>query len=167
MVALEIHDIGALMNKMLKEEMFDHFLLQEASVSQVFSATIDGALRPEFFSAKEEEAPDLAGLSYIPFSRVRPLCLDLIRGKRKPDAFRFVFLLSPDNQTATIERAGTPFRTEDISGMFLNLSYRNETLTCTTGISYRTFSMDRSLEAEWDRMAALFFRQHDITVSEV
>ncbi len=167
MVALTIHDIGALMNKMLKGEMFDHFLLQEASVSQAFSVTIDGTVHPEFYSAEDEEASALADLSYIPFSRVRPLCLDLIRGKRKPNSFRFVFLLSPDNQAATLERSGTSFRTEDISGMFLNLSYRNETLTCTTGISYRTFSMDRSLEAEWDHMAAMFFRQHDIAVSEV
>ncbi len=166
MVALAINDISALMNEMLKGEMFDHFLLREASVSQAFSATIDGTLRPEFYSG-EEDAADLTDLSYIPFSRVRPLCLDLIRGRHRPDAFRFVFLLSPDNQAATIERSGTPFCTEDISGMFLNLNYRNETLTCTTGISYRTFSMDRSLEAEWDRMAALFFRQHGITVSEV
>ncbi len=167
MVALEIHNIGTLMNEMLKGEMFDHFLLQEASVSQAFSVTIDGSAHPEFYSAEDEEASDLAGLSYIPFSRVRPLCLDLIRGSRKPNSFRFVFLLSPDNQAATIKRSGTSFRTEDISGMFLNLSYRNEALTCTTGISYRTFSMDHSLEAEWDRMAALFFRQHGITVSEV
>ncbi len=166
MVALQISEVGTLLNQMLKGDLFDRFLLREASVSQAFTTTIDGTIKPDFYSEEECRALGLSGLSYIPFARVRPLCLDLIKGSRKPDSFRFVFLLSPENQASTITRSGTAFRSEDISGLFLNLTYKNEILTCTTGISYRTFSMDRSLEQEWDRLAALFFKQHGIAVSE-
>ncbi len=166
MVALQISEVGTLLNQMLKGDLFDHFLLREASVSQAFTAAIDGALCPGFYSEEECRELGLTGLSYIPFARVKPLCLDLIKGSRKPDSFRFVFLLSPENQAATIARSGTAFRTEDISGLFLNLTYKNEALICTTGISYRTFTMDKSLEREWDRLAALFFKQHGIAVTE-
>ncbi len=167
MVALQISEVGTLLNQMLKGELFDRFLLREATVSQAFAATIDGTLKPGFYSEEECRELGLAGLAYIPFARVRPLCLDLIKGSRKPDSFKFVFMLSPENQAATIERSGASFRSEDISGMFMNLSYKNEALICTTGISYRTFSPDKTLEAEWDRMAALFFRQHGIAVTEM
>ncbi len=167
MVAFQISEVGSLLNQMLKGDLFDRFLLREASVSQAFTATIDGTLRPGFYSEDECRELGLEGLTYIPFARVRPFCLDLIKGSRKPDSFKFVFLLSPENQAATIDRSGAPFRSEDISGMFLNLSYKNETLICTTGISYRTFSLDKTLESEWDRMAALFFRQHGIAVTEI
>ncbi len=167
MVALQINDVGTLLNQMLKGDMFDRFLLREASVSQSYTASIDGTLRPGFYSEEECRQLGLTGFSFIPFARVRPLCLDLIKGSRKPESFRFVFLLSPENQAATIAGSGTSFRSEDIGWLFLNLTYKDEILVCTTGISYLTFSMDKSLEAEWDRLAGLFFRRHGITVTEL
>ncbi|MCD7921090.1 MAG: DUF5721 family protein [Clostridiales bacterium] len=166
MTAMQIHDIGPLLNQMLKGNMFDHFLLREASVSHAFQTDIDGTLNSRFYSEEECRQLGLSGLRFIPFSHVRPLCLDLIKGNRKPDAFRFVFLLSPEHQANTVARAGSVFQMEDITGMFLNLNYKNEILTCTTGISYRIFSPDKTLEKEWDRVAALFFRRHGIAVSE-
>jgi len=167
MVALQIDEIGTLLNQMLKGDLFDNFLLREASVSQAFTTEIDGMISPGFYSEEELAELDLTGLSYLPFSRVRPLCLDLIKGPRKPASFRFVFLLSPENQAATIAQADTGIRTEDITGLFLNLNYKKDALICTTGISYRTFLTDRSLEAEWDRLAALFLKQHKIPFTEI
>ncbi|MCD8217269.1 MAG: DUF5721 family protein [Clostridiales bacterium] len=167
MIALQITEIGSLMNQMLKGNMFDSFLLKEASVSQAFETTIDGTIRSSFYSEEESEQLGLSGLKYIPFSHVCPHCLNLLKGSRMPDAFRFVFLLSPQNQANTINRAGCGFRPEDITGLFLNLIYKNNSLVCTTGISYRVFSMNKSLEAEWDRMVRAFFRKHGIAVSEL
>lgn len=167
MTVFQIEEIGSLLNQMLKGTMFDPFLLQEASISQAFRTDIDGTLRTQFYSDEELRQRGLSGLRFLPFSHVRPFCLSLIRGNRKPESFRFVFLLSPQNQARTIARTGSSFHTEDITGMFLNLSYKNEILTCTTGISYRIFSPDQSLEKEWDRMAILFFRRHGITVTEL
>ncbi|MCD7982539.1 MAG: DUF5721 family protein [Clostridiales bacterium] len=167
MTVFQIEEIGSLLNQMLKGTMFDHFLLQEASVSQAFRTDIDGTLRTQFYSEEEMRQRGLSGLRFLPFSHVRPFCLDLIRGNRKPESFRFVFLLSPQNQAGTIAHAGSSFHTEDVTGMFLNLSYKKEILTCSTGISYRIFSPDKSLEKEWDRLAMLFFRQHGIAVKEL
>ncbi len=167
MIALQITEIGTLMNQMLKGNLFDSFLLKEASVSQAFKTTIDGTLQNSFFSAEEAEQFGLSGLKYIPFSHVRPLCLNLLKGSRMPDTFHFIFLLSPQNQASTIAQSGSSFHPEDITGLFLNLIYKNNSLTCTTGISYQIFSMDKSLEAEWDRLITVFFRKHGIAVCEL
>lgn len=167
MVALEINEIGVLINQLLKGGMFDNFLLQEAVISQAFDYTIDGTLNGDYYSEEEYEQLGLSGLKYIPFSHVRSICLEMIKGKRKPGYFKFVFLLSPKNQASTIIRSGSSFRPEDVTGMFLNLIYKNDILTCTTGISYRIFSLDKTLEKEWDRMVTLFFKQHGIAVEEI
>lgn len=167
MVALEINEIGTLINQLLKGGMFDNFLLQEAVISQAFQYTIDGTINKDYYSEEEYEQLGLSGLKYIPFSRVRPICLEMLKGKRKPGYFKFIFLLSPKNQAGTIARSGSSFRPEDVTGMFLNLIYKNGILTCTTGVSYRIFSPDKTLEKEWDRMAAVFFKQHGIAVKEV
>lgn len=158
MIALKITDIGTFINKLLKEGMCDHFLLQEAVITQAATFTIDGSLQADYFDSEETENLQLQDLSYVPFSLMRPHCLKLMQGKKKPLYFKFVFLLSPANQLNTVERAGTSFLPEDVSGMYLHFTYKNETLTCTTGISYRKFSLDKTLDQEWDRLVPVFLQ---------
>lgn len=167
MIALKITDIGIFINKLLKDGLCDHFLLQEAVITQAATFTIDGSFQPDYFDPDEIESMQLQDLSYVPFSLMRPHCLKLMQGKKKPLSFKFVFLLSPQNQYKTIERAGTSFLPEDVSGMYLHFTYKNETLTCTTGISYRKFSLDKALDQEWDRLVPVFLRQNGIATEPV
>ncbi len=167
MIALKITDIGIFINKLLKDGLCDHFLLQEAVITQAATFTIDGSFQPDYFDPDEIESMQLQDLSYVPFSLMRPHCLKLMQGKKKPLSFKFVFLLSPQNQCKTIERAGTSFLPEDVSGMYLHFTYKNETLTCTTGISYRKFSLDKTLDQEWDRLVPVFLRQNGIATEPV
>ena len=41
-------------------------------------------------------------------------------------------------------------RWENIQGLYLNFHYDGSTLQCITGTSLKTFSMDKSIEREWD-----------------
>ena len=116
MIALKITDIGIFINKLLKDGLCDHFLLQEAVITQAATFTIDGSFQPDYFDPDEIESMQLQDLSYVPFSLMRPHCLKLMQGKKKPLSFKFVFLLSPQNQCKTIERAGTSFLPEIFSG---------------------------------------------------
>lgn len=49
---------------------------------------------------------------------------------------------------------------EDINGLFLNIKFESNKLSCTTGTSLKTFSLDKSVEEAWDRYAAEFLRQN-------
>ncbi len=139
MIALKITDIGTFINKLLKEGMCDHFLLQEAVITQAATFTIDGSLQADYFDSEETENLQLQDLSYVPFSLMRPHCLKLMQGKKKPH----------------------------VSGMYLHFTYKNETLTCTTGISYRKFSLDKTLDQEWDRLVPVFLRKNGIAAEPV
>ena len=75
---------------------------------------------------------------------------------------KFVFLLSPVNAAKTILQTDTGFSAEDISGIFLNLTFRDGQMVLTTGVSYRTFSLDRSFDNAWDTLAARFLEHHGI-----
>ena len=44
----------------------------------------------------------------------------------------------------------TAYRPKDIQGLYLNFHYDGSTLQCITGTSLKTFSMDKSIEREWD-----------------
>lgn len=167
MIALDILEIKDFMNKLLCQETFDNFLLREASVTGSAAWTFDGTLNPDFYSGEELEQEGLTGLSYLPFSKVRPQCFALIRGKHTPSHFKFVFLLSPSNLARTIAQTKSSFTPADISGLFINLRYQSGKLLLTTGVSYRIFSADKSLEQEWDSLVKRFLKGHDICFREL
>ncbi len=167
MIALSIVEIRDFMNKLLCKETFDNFLLKEAVIQSSVTWSLDGTLVTGFFSKEELEAEGLTGFSFLPFRNIRNQCFHLIKGKRTPSCFKFVFLLSPANLARTLAQTHSTYQPQDITGMFLNLLFQDNRLILTTGISYRIFSTDRRLEQEWDILVRRFLKNHEITFEEL
>ncbi len=167
MTALSILNVKEFMNVLLRSDVFDSFLLSEGSITTYMTFHLDGHSKADFFSPEDEAYALVSQESYVPFSLVRPACFDLIKGKRAPSSFQFVFQLSSDNQARTLASIGSSFSTGDISGMYLNLKYHNMQLTCTTGVSCRVFSMDKSLEQSWDELVKRFLKSHQLAFEEL
>ena len=127
MLALKLTDIKDFMNKLLRSDIFDHFLLQEADILTGASFVIDGHINKDFYSSEELEALGLTDHKALPFSMLRTQCFDLIKGKKTPSSFKFIFLLSPDNLSRTLASVQSSYTVSDISGMFLNLRYQKTT----------------------------------------
>lgn len=166
MIALHLPEIRIFMNQFLCTDTFDRFLLQEASIQSNISYHIEGALHTDFYSSEELETEQLTGLSFIPYGKVRSRCFDLIKGKRTPSCFKFILLLSPSQLEETLKQTGTAFSPQDISAVFLNLRFQKKQLFLTTGISYRSFTTDKSLEQEWDKLVKKFLKNHAILYEE-
>lgn len=166
MLALQITEIKTFMTRLLRTDVFDHFLLQEAVITKDASFRIDGHLNKDFYTTEELEESGLAGCSALPFSMLRERCFDLIKGTRSPCAFKFVFLLSPSNLEKTLISCHSPFSPSDIRGLYFNLNYQDGRLLLTTGVSYTSFSPDKSLEHEWDRLMKRFLVQKEISFDE-
>ena len=167
MIALELTDIKDFMNKLLRSEVFDHFLLQEAVITSSATYTINGQITKGFYSDDEIKDLHLEGCRFLPFSMLKGNCFDLIKGKKTPSAFRFVFLLSPTNMEKTITSVGSSYKSSDVTGMYINLKYQNQLLSLTTGIAYNVFSTDKTLESEWDKLVMKFLKQHEIEFEEI
>jgi len=163
MKAFSMKDQKQFMNLLLKSGLFDHFLLAEATIHGAVSYHVDGRINREFFGAEELAELTADGSEYLPFSRLRAICYELIRGTHTPLYMKFVFLLSPANAEKTLAAADTGFCAGDVSGMFLNLTFRDGAMTLTTGVSYRAFTPDHSLDAAWDALAARFLSSHGIS----
>ena len=167
MIALELTGVKDFMNTLLRSDTFDHFLLQEAVITGGASFVIDGHITKQFYTDEELEELGILGYSCLPFSMLRGNCFDLIKGKKTPSYFKFVFLLSPENLENTLKSISTSYTPNDVSGIYLNLKYQNQLLTLTTGISYRIFSTDKSLESEWDKLVLKFLSRHEIAFEEL
>ena len=167
MLALELTDTKDFMNKLLKSPLFDHFLLQEGTITAGASYVIDGKINTGFYTEEELTQLHITGYRLLPFSMLRGNFFDLIKGKKAPSSFKFVFMLSPENLHRTLESIKSSFTEQDITGIFLNIRYQNQLLSLTTGISYNIFSVDKTLENEWDRMVRQFLTNHEIAFEEL
>lgn len=93
---------------------------------------------------------------------MREYCFSLIRGKRTPLRFKFVFGLSEPNIEKLLKQQDLSFTPQDVQGLYLNISYDGTSLKCVTGTSMNLFTMDKSLEEAWDKMVQKFFTQKEI-----
>lgn len=167
LIALQLTDVKTFMNQLLCSELFDRFLLSEASITKDATFTVNGHINPAFYSAEELETEGLTGLDILPYSRLRPVCYQLIRGKHTPVSFKFILTLSPENMKHTLARSDSSFTDNDVKGIFINLAFQNGRLTLTTGISYILFSTDRTLDHEWDGLIKKFLAKNSVSYEEL
>lgn len=156
MIALKLTSPKKFMSHLLLSETFDHFLLIEGEIVTFNTFQINGYIQKEFFE-EQENLPE-----YSSWKQVRDFCYSLIKGKRTPLSFKFVFSLSPENIARLIECGGLDFQPCDVQGLYLNIRYDETGLNCVTGTSLKTFSMDKSLDKSWDMMVQKFFVQKGI-----
>ncbi len=172
MIALRITDVKGFMAKLLTEAgtAFDAFLLSEAVITTYNTFTIDGHIHPEFYvSGETEEEQDALHRQTMSAWRVmKPICFNLIKGKRTPLNFKFVFYLSPENVEKFLVQSelSDTFRPENINGLVLNIKYDGTMLSCISATSLNLFTLDKELEHAWDDMIRKFFLQHAIAFEE-
>ena len=96
----------------------------------------------------------------IRWGSVRNFCYECIRGKKTPLAFRIVFCLSPENTARFLSGLDTSVSPEQIGSLNVNIKYDGSALSCTTAVSLKIFTMDKSLEHAWDEMFSRFLTAH-------
>lgn len=162
MISLKILDLKDFMSKLLISDIFNKFLLSEATITTGNTFTIDGHLNKDFYTSDELEEYNLIDQNISTWETLKPFCFEIIKGKKTPLNFKIVFLLSSSNVSKLLEQSGISLTLGDINGLFLNIKYSNNVLHCITGTSLKLFTLDKMLENEWDLMIQKFFKTHEI-----
>lgn len=174
MILLKITDTKNFMNQLLIEKTFDQFLIAEATISMASTYVIDGHLNKAFFSENElNELKATAALEGRIFSEkmqrfheIKPLCLNIIKGKKTPASFKFTFCLSDENTEKFLKTSASVFSVNDIANLTLNIKYDGKDLFATTATSLNIFSLDKSIDTAWDTMIKKFFTSNNISFEE-
>lgn len=166
MIARKISDVRKFMSGFLIGTMLDNFHLAEAAITTFCTFTIDGRLERRFFGEdtadQTENAKTRGPADLVAWKDVKSRCFDLIRGKRTPLFFRFVFFSSEESATALLRQNGLTLPEDQIPGLCLNLRYSGTELYLTTGTSYRTFTMDKTADRIWDDYVDAFLKKAGI-----
>lgn len=171
MLALEITSMKNFMSHLLSNDTFDCFLLEEAAVNTANNYTIDGHMNADFFSLEEREGGQLP-YDFLPWSEIKGLCFDLIKGKRTPLYFKFVLQLKPKETAALLRQASegtkdtqdTPLAGDfaQVKALVLNIRYDGSKAILTTGTSYHTFVMSKEADLIWDNAICKYLDEKGI-----
>ena len=159
MIALQVENIKDFMSKLLLTPVFDHYRVSEATMTTFTTFSIDGVWHPEFYDP-EQIAPKEE--SQTSWESIRPFCLSVFKGNRLPLSFRFVLQLPQSEIPEFLSRHQLAIAADDVFGLFLNIQYRNDLLTVTTGTSLRVFSGNKSLDQAWDQTVREFLAKEDL-----
>lgn len=161
MLALQIQSMKIFMNKLLSQDAFDIFLLEEATIVTANSYTIDGHINAEFFPVAER-TPELIPYELRQWSDIRSLCFELIKGKYTPLSFKFVFQLKPEHMKSILDKEHLSADSTKLKAMVLTVKYDGSKAVLTTGTSYQTFVMDKTADVLWDRNIASYLTKKEI-----
>lgn len=164
MIALKIEDVKSFTSKLFVKEAFDAFLVKEVSIVTYNSFTIDGHIRQGYYT--EEELEENRIEEFSSWKMLRPFCFSLIKGKKLPGSFKIVLQLPPVNVEKFASGIGAGIDGSQIQGLYLNIRYEDGALYCVTGTSLNFFTMDKTLEAEWDKSVKAFLRSQEIVCTE-
>ena len=165
MTAWRIEELKAFTEGLFLGSLFDGFLVREVSVVTYNSFSIDGRVRRGYYSEEEMEQRGIGEFSS--WNMLKTFCFSLIKGKRLPESFRIVFLLPPEQMKAFVSAHGPGISPEQGQGLYLNVQYEKHEMTCVTGLSMNLFTMDRTLEQEWDNAVGKFLQKNGIAAAEI
>ncbi|MCI8838439.1 MAG: hypothetical protein HFG74_10305 [Hungatella sp.] len=160
MVALKVEDIKQFTSGLFIGSLFDKFQVREAEIVTFNAFHMDGRIRPGYYTKEETEEKGIG--EYSVWESVKPVCFSLIKGKRLPGSFQIVLQLGKKQLESFLAGRQVPVRADQIGGMYLNIRYENGELYCVTGTSVNFFTLDKSLDMEWDEAMKEFFRKKGI-----
>lgn len=167
MKAFKITDMKDFMNKLLLSDSFDYFLLEEGLIVTFNTFQIDGHIKEEFYTKEEREEPGLCPYAFSLWKEMRPLCFQLIKGKKTPLHFKFVLLLQPEHMERILSKESYDNSQNLLKSFTLTVKYDGSGATMITGISTSSFLMDKTPEQLWDNAFRKFLYKNHIAWEEV
>lgn len=165
MLALQIEDVKQFMLQLFSKDTFDVFWLYEAKIKMSVSYVVDGKLNLDFYDQSEKEL--LGGRTYALWKEQKNMLFSMIRGHKTPENMQIILMLSPTNTEKMILQNHLPIHPSDIRGLFLNIYYKQGQLSCTTGVSLKTFTPEKGLERLWEDMIEKYFGQKQIISTRI
>ena len=163
MIGFQIEDMGAFTRKLFLEKDFDDFLFKGSNYCYV----------QQFYHRRPSPPGILLGAGtgadgmnpYSLWSQVRPICFSLIKGKRLPESFQITLEAPPKRLDAFLAECRLQMDAGQIKGLYLNIRYENGRLQCITGTSLAVFTLDKSVEREWDEYVGRMLKNMGIAAS--
>ena len=144
----------------LRELDVNSFLLENEETSRELKELDTKNTR----AAEELEENQMEELSS--WKMIRPYCFSLIKGKKLPGSFQIVLQMPPQAVDKFVTGHQMPLKADQVNGLYLNIRYEEGKLFCVTGTSVSIFTLDKTLDMEWDQAVRSFLKKNEIIFQE-
>ncbi len=165
MISLNLPEVKTFMAKLLMSTTFDAFLLKEMELQTFTGFNITGQFNDIFFS--KEELEERGENKFILWSEVKQIALAMIKGNKTPLSLKIVFQLPKVQCETLVTSLGGRLRFEEVGGLYLNVRFEKGELRIITGTAIKTFTLDKTLEQEWDKSVKGMLKEQGIIFEEV
>ncbi|MDO5695755.1 MAG: DUF5721 family protein [Eubacteriales bacterium] len=143
MRAFNISDNGMFMRLLLTSSVFDGWDLIKAQVTMGCRFEIAGERQADFYEDEAEKT------GYVGWAAVKPFVYEIIRGK-KPPLQMLIVLRHPTCISS---------QTQDC---MMNIQLQHGVIQVISGVSYKTFTLDKSDERTWDDTVEALLKEHKV-----
>lgn len=156
MLALAIteSDVKDFMNRLLREDLFDAYEVRSVEIAALTRVDISGMAEQEQRDNNETKT----ARPFVTWSQLRPLVYAIIKNGSRPRLLKIVFACD-DQTTASVH--------PNASALFLNLLYENGMVQFTAATSQKLFTMDKTLDAQWEEKVIDFFAKSNVRVQMI
>lgn len=157
MISLRIEDIKPCMNGLLKETIFDNFLLHSFELKVLTDFHIDGQINAAYLTEEEKEARE--GLAYLTWKEIRQTVTEIVKAHRTPLSMQINFILPPSSMEKVLKNI--PENLGDIIQSFsFRLHFEENSLRLITATNYKGFLPDKSAEHSFDNSMKQFLSHY-------
>lgn len=146
MQSFDITNRKEFMYKLLKSDLFESFEVREVVSHTAFKLVIDGKRNKDYFNDMDND-PDRVYSEYLSWGEMRKHVYELMQGHKLPTYFKIVLSTKLDKTTQL---------SPDASTFYLNITFKDNQITCSTGTAYKTFTLDKSADQIWDERIKQF-----------
>ncbi len=161
MIAIKITQQKNFMAKLLTTDMFDAYLVEEAIIETFNTFTIDGRIHKDFYKDTFLDPEQIPSGDFSSWGKIRPICLDLIKGKQTPLGFKFVLHLGQEAKEKLLAGVDMDISPDQLN-LGINIKLSQGQIIITTGMSTNIFTMDKSAEKAWDEFIPSFLESNGI-----
>lgn len=160
MISLKIEEVKTFMAMLLTNSLFDEFVLKEMELQTFTSFHVYGQFHENFFS--KEELEQRGTEKAVLWGEIREIAFSIIRGHKSPLMMKIVLQLPSSKVVKLLESLGGKLGAEDVGGMYINIRFEKNELHIVSATAIKTFTLDKTLDTEWDGWVMSFLSNKGI-----
>lgn len=157
MISLLIEDIKLCMSGLLKDNVFDGFLLHSFDLKVLTDFHINGQINAEYLSETEKEERENS--RYLLWKEIRPTVTEIIKAHRTPLSMQINFIL-PQSSLEKVLKNTPENLCEIIQSFSFRLHFEDNALRLITATNYKGFLPDKSAEHNFDNSMKQFLSHY-------
>lgn len=159
MILLNILDVKDTMSHLLLKDSFDEFYLEDAYILTYAGLSVSGKRNRNWYDSDEEKMTEL-----IRWCEIKKVVFEYIKGKKTPAVMKISLKADENIINNFLADTGCYEKVKEYRpDLYMQIRYEKESLKMVTGISFKEFIMDKTIENAWDEAVKKWIKSLGIT----